>query len=162
MLIGRLRHKAVLRRASQIQQTFVRPVRSCFTRVPVHHVRVHIHGVHRVRHSHHVVVSEDVKNIPRIALRPIRYVNFIRFHLHPALSIRHLRYLLTQPIIPLLRTVPVEGLSYRLVVNSLVHRLNGDLRQWLRHVPYSAANDVSRLVGMLCRIRRYPTSYLGE
>ena len=93
-------------------------------------------------------MAENIQDIARVALRAVGNINLIRVHLDTAGLVRHLGDGLAQPSVTLLRAVAVESLALRLIVDSLVHCVDGCPGQGLGDIADAAANDVGSLIRM--------------
>ena len=116
-----------------------------------HHVRVDVHGVDGIANRDLHVVPEELLDVPAVALRAVGDEYLVSRDVDSAVLEVDLRRLLAQERVALLRTVSVEVLARRLVVDSLVHRLNDGVAERLGDVSDAEADDLRVRIRRLVR-----------
>ena len=66
MLLRRLGHEIVFRRAGQIMNALVAAILSCRARVARHHVCVHVHRIDRIGDRDFVLAAENIEDVTAI------------------------------------------------------------------------------------------------
>ena len=152
-------HKAVRRVTRQVDESRVAPavVRA---RTAGHHVRVDIDRIDGIADSDLDIVAEKLLYVAAVALRAVGDEYLVGRDVDAAVLEVDLRRLLAEESVALLRTVAVEVLARRLVVDGLVHRLHDRVAKRLGDVAYAKTDYFRVWVRRL--VRGDAMGYLGE
>ena len=153
--------EAVVRHAGHIDQ--VGPPACCRVVVPGparHGVGVHIDGVHRVAHRHHVVHTEDVPDVAAVALGAVGDEDLIGGDVHTPGPVVVLGNGLPQEVVALLRAVAVEPLGGGHLVHRPVHGGGDGGGQRPGHVADAQPDQLPVRVGLA--VGGHPPGDLGK
>jgi hypothetical protein len=118
-------------------------------RAPRHHIRVEVDRVDRVGDGDADVLGEDLLDVAAIALGPVGDEDLVRVDLAAARLVVVPGDGFTEKCVPLVRAVPLEGLTVRHLVRGGMQGGDTDGGERFRDVADAEPDDCARGVGLL-------------
>ena len=135
--LGQCRGKSVFRCTGHIDQLIPAAQSGIVVAGPAcHSVGVHINGIDRIAHRHHIVHREDIADVAAVALRPVgdKDLRILQMHAGGPVGIPDGEAQEIIGAVGLLAVAPERILAPHLL-RGLMHRLNHGRRQRQRHIP---------------------------